>query len=153
MDLLQNEKLNRFLPRLREEAEWYEENVPGLNHAGRVKVWDAHRPCAFLGADQLCGTYERRPVVCRSYFVVTDPALCAAGEAATVGIIDTLDVQLHQLEWARKVSEPGLIGPLPNLVLFALQHLRPEQKDIADACSKLRRSIEDWTLSRRPEPA
>lgn len=34
------------------------------------------RNCVFLGADHLCQVYAERPMSCRKYFVISDPALC-----------------------------------------------------------------------------
>lgn len=37
------------------------------------------RPCAFLGDDGGCDIYEHRPISCRMYFSLTDPAWCDPG--------------------------------------------------------------------------
>ena len=34
------------------------------------------RNCPFLGSDNTCQVYDDRPLSCRKYFVVSDPALC-----------------------------------------------------------------------------
>ena len=33
-------------------------------------------PCPFLGADGACGVYEARPMSCRMFFSLSDPAFC-----------------------------------------------------------------------------
>jgi len=51
--------------------------------------------CVFLTPDSTCAIYAVRPMVCREYYVATDPDLCDTHKQITnVGIINTLDAQL-----------------------------------------------------------
>lgn len=48
--------------------------------ADSLKGWESFRPrdrkCVFLSKERTCMIYKVRPMICRKYFVVSDPSLC-----------------------------------------------------------------------------
>lgn len=63
-----------------------------------VLWWKLNHPCVFLTADNECGIYDARPMVCRLYHVTSDPRHCASEEADP-------ECQIWQ---------PPQMGPVPN---------------------------------------
>ena len=90
-----------------------------------------YRPCVFLKEGR-CSIYRRRPTPCRTYLVVTPPALCQQeNRHATIGSLDTRN-GIHQiLERARVLHVEAfglrennmrlLLGCLPRMVALALE--------------------------------
>lgn len=52
------------------------------------RYYRLQRPCAFL-IDGLCSIYASRPIACRSYYVMSEPALCADPSPQKVAILDS----------------------------------------------------------------
>jgi Fe-S-cluster containining protein len=67
-------------------------------------------PCVFLGADNGCTIYARRPTICRVHHVQSDPKRCADPEG-TVIKFDTRDTE--QRAFARIIREHIELGMTP----------------------------------------
>lgn len=66
------------------EAEFICVNT-GVPHVHQTPHRKGYRSaCPFLAADGACGIYEYRPVLCRTYHSLSDPALCAVPNAEIV---------------------------------------------------------------------
>jgi Fe-S-cluster containining protein len=52
------------------------------------------RACVFLGSDKLCQVYDDRPLSCRKYFVISDPALCNVDVPGQVQVWFSPDAEL-----------------------------------------------------------
>jgi Fe-S-cluster containining protein len=79
----------------------------------------ADTACVFLGGDGACRVYESRPNACRKLLVVSDPALCDAGN-------QSLDRVERWLSWESEVLETAALevfgrGLMPGLLLAELR--------------------------------
>ncbi len=82
----------------------------------------ADRVCAFLdkGSGE-CRVYAARPLACRSYYVVTDPARCdtVGNPGAMVGKVD-FGTGMMRIGGAL-IKVTGKFGMLPKMVMAALE--------------------------------
>jgi Fe-S-cluster containining protein len=115
--------LHRVLSLLREAALHIQaEYRPGSQEQDRTyreRYFSERRPCPLL-EDGLCSVYAARPYACRTYYVVTPPELCGSPSGTIVGVVDCNDLLLTQLRFAAEESGEICVGPLPQVVLWAL---------------------------------
>jgi Fe-S-cluster containining protein len=85
------------------------------------KAWFRERvPCAFLDADGTCTVYAYRPHACRTYAVLSDPALCSDPDATVIGWGREYGAHMWGLLVATvKVARRDAIGFLPTLMRTA----------------------------------
>lgn len=89
---------------------------------GQANDWsDLNQPdrdCIFL-KDNLCQVYEQRPLACRKYFSVGDPALCniETNPKGSVPVIFNIDVEI--LTAATMMALPT--GFMPQMLLSAIR--------------------------------
>lgn len=62
----------------------FDQDEQGVGAASEHWFQKVHEPCALLREDGDCEIYELRPACCSSYFVVSDPGLCARATATTM---------------------------------------------------------------------
>lgn len=101
---------------------------------GSDAYWQLAMPCAFL-EDGLCSIYEDRPIPCRTHFVLSDPALCAAPERTEVVIADfgtrqSVPEYLFGLV-ARARRGEVVIGPLPMVMVEAMRRKQARKAEVA----------------------
>jgi Fe-S-cluster containining protein len=85
--------------------------------------WTKQKPCALLH-DGLCSVYKVRPVICRSYAVITPAENCGGADPA--GHVLRVNTEpVRHFAWSRataihaKYGFPNLHGPLPFVLLCA----------------------------------
>jgi len=80
------------------------------------------RRCIFLGQDNLCSVYEKRPAVCRTNFVFSHPSLCHTKEGAPrpVRLVKNDFADLNMIA-SYEVSGGG--GSLPSMVARELEKI------------------------------
>jgi len=81
--------------------------------------WKSGETCAFLQNDE-CSIYAHRPFVCRKYFVLSDPALCASEVATDVVVaLPNGANELMAQMWAheQRATNQVILGSLPKLLL------------------------------------
>lgn len=83
----------------------------------------ADKACVFLGGDGACTVYESRPNACRKLLVVTDPALCDAGQRQP-------DSVGRWFSWEAELMESAALeifgaALMPGSLLAALQQRTP----------------------------
>lgn len=85
--------------------------------------------CPFLDGDR-CGIYALRPTACASYFVTSDPELCASAPMTKVLIPNTMAIrmwaaQIDEIVIGRAISGKGsiIIVPLSRAVIFGMSVL------------------------------
>lgn len=74
--------------------------------------WDARIRCPLLGDDQRCLVYNARPVACRSYRVVSDPALCGARPKSEVTLVVSIPAEVGA---TTAIQRLGGCSPLRSL--------------------------------------
>ena len=90
------------LPKIRTELARQVTILDGIGgvQAGRAmnetaRKWlDKAIPCVFLKKNGDCGVYKVRPVVCRTYYVVSPPADCSPEKETTVSVLNAEEVVL-----------------------------------------------------------
>lgn len=97
--------------------------------------WELQDPCAALH-DGLCSVYEKRPVMCRIYAVLTDPKSCEGPATGQVLRVNTGKIRDFAWESGSLVHAeyevPNLFGPLPFLLLCAFNiHVRGIERFLA----------------------
>lgn len=72
------------------------ERQSGRDDAGWLALPPEDRGCIFLGSDNSCQVYDIRPLSCRKYFAISDPALCDTEKfpSGRVAIWYSLDVEV-----------------------------------------------------------
>ena len=80
------------------------------------------RECVFLKEDRTCGVYEDRPTECRTYLVLSDPALCAGPAGTNVAVFTCLDVEIVKSAYYNVESVSM------SLPLGVLSRLRPQKE-------------------------
>lgn len=92
----------------------YDGHVRTDESAELVKKWwsRAHRSCPVLQSGA-CSMYSVRPMVCREFLAVSDPALCESADAEQVWIPVEMYVVLGKL-----AGELEQTGPNPKLIVF-----------------------------------
>jgi hypothetical protein len=71
-----------------------------------------------------CRVYSSRPLACRTYYVVSDPANCSPDKpGAEVQIIDPVEATLPAIEGIAKTTEsiPSITGSLQSMVLAGME--------------------------------
>lgn len=77
------------------------------------------RNCVFLGEDNACKIYEARPIACRNYLVVSDPAHCDVQNGVRkVLAVATLDENLVGAGLSLASKE---FGSLPEMLLVIIK--------------------------------
>lgn len=115
------------------------DSLGGMGNEAAVAWLDRKLPCVFLKKNGECGVYPIRPIVCRTYFVVTPPEGCSPERNGnTVGVIDFYNLVL--LFWAQTMTRekepvPPVLDSLQRAVLLALELLE-RRKDGFLAWSK-----------------
>lgn len=100
-----------------EQADWT--SLEG-QHAIASAWWKEDRRCAFL-RDGLCSIYEARPLACRNYHVVSDPAKCGAEGGTIVDIVLAVSREVLYPTFARNMPNGEInLGYLPTTVRAAL---------------------------------
>lgn len=106
----------------------------GADHRGLTTLdyMKRRHPCSFLDpTTKLCAVYDRRPLACRTHFVVSDPKLCSPdNETERIATVDTLEVELWLYEAipANKTNGIPVAAPIPIMVLFALRMIAQQRK-------------------------
>lgn len=75
------------MDRLREQAAFV-----GSDYDYAVQPPEKNR-CVFLGSDNACRVYEKRPTSCRKYLVRSDPAICHEGPGGVPEIISSIEIE------------------------------------------------------------
>ena len=138
-------EVERALPRLREDhatmldigrAQAVPMNTPHmldpeLHQRLCDAWWELQRPCPFLSDANECTVYEARPLACRTYYVRSDPSLCARVPAAGVEFLALSDENspraigaLADAQERAGLSQMFMCGNLAEMVLYARQQLR-----------------------------
>ena len=73
------------------------------------------KPCVFLGKDQRCNIYERRPVACRMFFSITPPEMCHPDHQNHDKAINPhLEPSSAIKEFLKKISSIRNVSDLPK---------------------------------------
>lgn len=97
--------------RLAEQSTWPEEAPTWTKNAERAL-------CVFQGPGGLCRVYDDRPMACRAYRVLSDPALCDPRNGAQQVLL-SIEHRAELIAAAARTEQP--VGLLPRMLLEALQ--------------------------------
>lgn len=90
--------------------------------------WREKRTCVLLTPEGLCGIYEHRPLVCRSYHVTSDPEDCARDETHDVTVVKYHEAEqmarLLLMQDERQTLGAAMFAPLPLALWMALDVTR-----------------------------
>jgi Fe-S-cluster containining protein len=117
--------LNNNHQKLCEQAEFVKDfDFEKLDHFR--DVWfEQQKACVFLDAAEKCVVYERRPIICKSYFVLNGPESCKGPLKTRVAILNQRPAMITATEVAVEVSRELKISPaplpLPIAVLLAVK--------------------------------
>lgn len=116
--LIEKGTFERFRPKLERSAKTADSVEDDEDVS--FKYLSTKTPCAFL-EDGECSVYDLRPAACRTYFVVSDPALCSPDRpGAAVGYVDqsaVVGIFIAELVKGTHPAIPSYIGSLPAVVL------------------------------------
>jgi Fe-S-cluster containining protein len=114
---------------LRARLQHDSEEIRAMKAKGRdskAYQWmERKRGCPFLDKKAgECRVYNVRPLACRTYYVVSDPADCSPDRpGAGVSIIDPSDATMPAIEGIVKITEsiPRATGSLQSMVLAGME--------------------------------
>ncbi len=118
-----------------------------LMHHDTERYFFDRKPCPFFVHGEgkwagECGIYNVRPLVCRTQFVVSDPALCAPERVYDCHIIETRALTLSVMR--RITCEDATLatqGPLSMMVAEAIRCVREDRLPSVFVLSEARRRV------------
>lgn len=107
-----------------------------------AEAWRAARvPCVFL-RDVRCTVYDVRPVICRTHYVLSEPAACEAGPVRKLMLNGYDLAALNMASQECKVVGVGYMrGPMADMLLLALDWFRRGDEALADGWEKAKAAL------------
>lgn len=136
--------LANMLPEMRRQIEIAQ--TPGLSN---IDWFKRGIRCVFLGGNDLCLVYDRRPVVCRAYRVVEGTAKQCTIPDIRVKCVDTRDIDEKTTEVALAVAADLRIRPypmpLPMSLHFALVGWWEGLGELRERIRNARKTEAEWS--------
>lgn len=101
-----------MIPKLKAQA--------AKGNASWLTLEHSQRRCVFLADDNKCSVYNKRPISCRKYHVVSDPNLCSVEQAAQ-GVQAAVSMPAEL--FASATFEVMGWGSMPDMLLLNLNKL------------------------------
>jgi Fe-S-cluster containining protein len=112
------------------------EDLGGVNSHNAMRYQELNIPCVFLKKNRDCGIYNLRPMVCRTYVVVTDPIHCSPAHSGdVVGAINFFELSIEfwlHTSLAEAKEVPTTMDSLQRVVLVAMELLQRDKEDFRE---------------------